>query len=72
MAVDSTPETATSRALTQTILQLSSQVSALYEANVAQYATLQAESTSILTPDRALNEAFQSGVVAIEQLKAHE
>ncbi len=72
MAVGSTPETATGRALTQTILQLNSQVSALYEANVAQYAKLQAESTSIVTPDRTLNEAFQWGVVAIEQLKARE
>jgi len=72
MAVGSTPETATSKALAQTILQLNSQVSALYEGNIEQYAKLQAESTSIVTPDQALDEAFKWGIVAIEQLKAHE
>ncbi len=72
MAVGSTPETATSKALSQAILQLNSQIPALYDANVAQYAKLQTESTSIATPDHALDEAFKWGIVAIEQLNARE
>ncbi len=72
MAVGSTPETATAKALTQAILDLNSRISALYNANVDEYARLQAESTSIATPDRALDEAFKWAIIAIEQLKTRE
>jgi len=72
MSVATTPQTATAAALRQSLDQLNANIPAAYQAHAAQYAKLQSESTSIVTPDKALNEAFQWGVVSIEQLKAQE
>ena len=72
MAVATTPQTATATALRQTLTQLNDTIPELYKAHAAQYAKLASETTSIETPDKALNEAFQWGVVSIEQLKAQE
>ena len=71
MAVATTPKTATSAALHQSLEALNANIPAAYKAHAAQYAKLQSETTSIETPDKALNEAFQWGVVSIEQLKAN-
>jgi glycogen debranching enzyme len=72
MAVATTPQSATATALRQTLTQLNDTIPELYKAHAAQYAKLASETTSIETPDKALNEAFQWGVVSIEQLKAQE
>jgi glycogen debranching enzyme len=70
MSVATTPQTATATALRQSLDQLNASIPENYKAHAAQYAKLESESTSIETPDKALNEAFQWGVVSIEQLKA--
>jgi glycogen debranching enzyme len=70
MAVATTPQTATAAALRQSLDQLDTSIPAAYQAHAAQYAKLESDSTSIETPDKSLNEAFQWGVVSIEQLKA--
>jgi len=72
MAVGTTPESATNKALGAALAKLNDSIPALYKSHAESYAKLQAETTSIETPDKALNEAFQWGVVSIEQLKAHE
>jgi glycogen debranching enzyme len=72
MAVATTPQSATAAALRQSLDQLNSRIPAAYQAHAARYAKLESESTSIETPDKSLNEAFQWGVVSIEQLKAQE
>jgi hypothetical protein len=72
MAVGTTPETAKAAALGETLTKLEAAIPQIYAARVAGFKKLLAESTSIETPDKALNEAFQWGVVSIEQLKAHE
>jgi glycogen debranching enzyme len=69
MAVATTPQAATAAALRQSLDQLNNSIPEAYKAHAAQYAKLESESTSIETPDKALNEAFQWGVVSIEQLK---
>jgi glycogen debranching enzyme len=70
MSVATTPQTTTAAALRQSLDQLNAGIPEAYKAHAAQYAKLESESTSIVTPDKALNEAFQWGVVSIEQLKA--
>jgi glycogen debranching enzyme len=72
MAVATTTQSATAAALRQSLNQLNISIPAAYQAHAAQYARLESESTSIQTPDKSLNEAFQWGVVSIEQLKAQE
>ena len=71
MAVGTTTETASTRALGTSLEQLNSHVVTGYQAHAAAWEKLLVESTSIDTPDKALNEAFGWGVAAIEQLKAH-
>jgi glycogen debranching enzyme len=70
MSVATNKEAATATALRQSLEQLNTSIPEAYKAHAAQYAKLQSDSTSIETPDKALNEAFQWGVVSIEQLKA--
>jgi len=72
MAVATTREAADNKALGQVLANLNAQIPALYAAHAASWEKLQTESTSIETPDKALNEAFRWGVVSIEQLKTHE
>jgi glycogen debranching enzyme len=72
MAAGTTPEAASNEALGAALAHLNDSIPALYKAHADSYAKLAAETTSIETPDQALNQAFQWGVVSIEQLKAHE
>ena len=70
MAVGATPATAKSSTLGATLAQLNASIAASYQAHAERYKKLLAGSTSIETPDHALNEAFQWAVVSIEQLRA--
>ena len=70
MAAGTTPATATSAALGSTLAQLNAGIGAAYQAHAERYRKLLASSTTIETPDKALNEAFQWAVVSIEQLRA--
>jgi len=60
---------ATNQALGATLEKMNQTVADLYKAKVESYKNLLANSVSIATPDKALNEAFQWAVVSIEQLK---
>ncbi len=71
MAAGMDKAAATNQALGSTLAQLNTSIAALYKAHADGYAKLLANSTSISTPDKALNEAFQWAVVSIEQLRAH-
>ena len=71
MAVGASPETAATPALGQALQKLNDTLAASYTAHAAAYQKLLSESTSIETPDKALNDAFRWGIVSIEQLKAH-
>ncbi|MDR3751980.1 MAG: hypothetical protein P4K94_10885 [Terracidiphilus sp.] len=70
MAVGTNPAAATNAALGATLTHLNSGIAASYQAHAESYKKLLANSTSIETPDHALNEAFQWAVVSIEQLRA--
>jgi glycogen debranching enzyme len=72
MAVATSHESANAVALHKALQDLEASLPEAYKAHAAQYAKLESDSTSIQTPDKALNEAFQWGVVSIEQLKARE
>lgn len=72
MAVGTTRESASNAALGKALTRLNDAIPALYKSHAESYAKLAKETTSIETPDKALNEAFQWGVMSIEQLKAHE
>jgi glycogen debranching enzyme len=69
MAVGTTPAAATSAALGATLAALNSGVAESYAAHAKAYTDLLAHSTTIETPDKALNEAFQWAEVSIEQLR---
>ncbi len=71
MAVGTNPSAATTAALGATLAKLNQNIPAAYHRHEARYKALLANSVSIETPDKALNEAFQWAVVSIEQLKAH-
>src|SRR5262249_33177180 len=62
-------EAATNQALGATLEKVNQTVADLYKAKDETYKKLLANSVSIETPDRALNEAFQWAVISIEQLK---
>jgi glycogen debranching enzyme len=70
MAIGSSASTATNAALGAAMAQLNANIPALYKAHAESYKNLLANSVSIETPDKALNEAFQWAVVSIEQSKA--
>jgi hypothetical protein len=70
MAVATTPAAATKAVLGTTLAQLNGSITGAYKAHAERYIRLIASSTSIATPDKALNEAFQWAVVSIEQLRA--
>jgi glycogen debranching enzyme len=72
MAVATSKEAATTAALRGAMERLNDGIPAAYKAHAEAYEKLEAETTSIETPDKALNEAFKWGVVSIEQLKARE
>ena len=69
MAAGISPATATNAALGATLAQLNNAIPALYQSHAESWKRLLAHSTSIETPDQALNEAFQWAVLSIEQLK---
>jgi glycogen debranching enzyme len=68
MAIGTSASTATSGALGATITQLNDSIPALYKSHAESYKQLLANSASIDTPDKTLNEAFQWAVISIEQL----
>jgi glycogen debranching enzyme len=70
MAVGTNPATAGTQALGATLEKLNQNISDLYQAHADSYKKLLANSVSIDTPDKSLNEAFRWAVVSIEQLKA--
>ncbi len=70
MAIGTNPAQADGRALGATLEKLNENLAALYQAHAESYKKLLANSVSINTPDKSLNEAFQWAVVSIEQLKA--
>jgi glycogen debranching enzyme len=70
MAAGMNKEAATSAALGVTLAKLNESIAALYRAHDESYKKLLADSVSIETPDKTLDEAFQWAVVSIEQLKA--
>ncbi len=70
MAVGTTPAAATAAALGEKLAELNAGIAATYAAHDASYKKLLANSVSIRTPDKALDEAFQWAVVSIEQLRA--
>ena len=72
MAVGTTRQTASNEALGKTLASLNESIASSYSAHAEHWQKLLAETTSIETPDKSLNEAFQWGVVSIEQLKALE
>jgi len=69
MAVGTTPAAATSAALGATLAELNAGIAASYAAHAKAYDDMLAHSTTIETPDKALNEAFQWAEVSIEQLR---
>jgi glycogen debranching enzyme len=69
MAVGMNKETASNAALGATLQRLNESIPDLYKAQADTYKDLLANSVSIETPDKTLNEAFRWAVVSIEQLK---
>ncbi len=69
MAVGSTEKDATDEALERSLDRLDVAIPTLYAHHTESYSKLLNSSTSIETPDKHLNAAFQWGVVSIEQLK---
>lgn len=70
MAVGTNTQSANTRALGETLEKLSQSIPALYAAHADAWKKFLANSVSIDTPDKALNEAFQWAEISIEQLKA--
>src|ERR1039458_5692328 len=70
MAVGTTPATASNSSLAAALAQLNAGVASAYQAHADSYKKLLANSVSIETPDKVLNEAFQWAVDSIEQLRA--
>jgi glycogen debranching enzyme len=71
MTVGTTTATATTPALRASLEQLNAGIAASYQAHAERSKKLLANATTIETPDRALNEAFQWAAVSIEQLGTH-
>ena len=69
MAAGITPSTATNAALAASLSRLNAAIPNLYAAHAASWKELLSTATTIDTPDKALNEAFQWAVISIEQLK---
>jgi len=70
MAVGTDAASAKAAALDATLAQLNNGVVASYKAHDESYQKLLANSTTIETPDKALDEAFQWATISIEQLRA--
>jgi len=70
MVVGMNKATATNQALGTKLEAINATIADLYKAKDESYRKLLANSVSIETPDKELNEAFDWAVVSIEQLKA--
>jgi glycogen debranching enzyme len=70
MAVGTGTASANTAALRASLVQLNNSIAATYRAHADRYKKLLANATTIETPDKTLNEAFQWAVVSIEQLRA--
>ena len=69
MTIGTDHTTANSGNLAAALEKLNAAIPALYQSHSETYKKLFANSVSIDTPDKSLNEAFQWAVVSIEQLK---
>src|SRR5579863_8268396 len=69
MAAGMTPAAATNEALGRTLAELNASITSIYQTHAASYTKLVADSVSIETPDKSLNEAFEWAVISIEQLR---
>lgn len=69
MAVGMNRAAAEPRALGQALARLNAAVPSLYAADADHYRKLLANATSIETPDKELDEAFQWAVISIDQLR---
>ena len=69
MSVGTDRTAANSANLAAMLEKLNAAIPALYQSQSENYKKILANSVSIVTPDKALNEAFQWAVVSIEQLK---
>jgi glycogen debranching enzyme len=69
MAVGLTPAHAEAPALAASLAELNAGIAAAYRRHAARYRQLMAGMTTIETPDKGLNDAFQWATVSIEQLK---
>ncbi len=69
MAAGMNKTAATNTALGATLAKLNASIAGAYETHADSYRRLLANTTSIKTPDPALDEAFQWAIVSIEQLK---
>jgi len=70
MAVGTSPAATSDQALGASLAGLNAGLADAYKAHAEAYTKLLAHSTSIATPDKALNEAFDWAVISIEQLRA--
>jgi glycogen debranching enzyme len=70
MAVGQTAEAATNAALVSKLAALNTALPAIYAAHAAKYAQMQAELTTISTPNPAFDDAFKWAEISIEQLRA--
>lgn len=70
MAVGTNKEEANTRTFGDTLEKLNQGIASEYAAHADSYKSLLANSVSIDTPDKALNQAFQWAEISIEQLKA--
>ncbi len=69
MAIATDRAAATTANLGTALEKLNAAIPALYQSHSETYKKILANSVSIETPDKALNEAFQWAVISIEQLK---
>ena len=71
MAAGMRKDAATNQALGAALAHLNESIAELYKGHDEAWKKLLANSVSIETPDKNLNEAFQWAMISIEQLKAH-
>ncbi len=71
MAVGTDKVSASNSALASSLAELNASIASRYKTHAEAYKKLLANSVSITTPDKALNEAFQWAVISIEQLRTH-
>ncbi len=70
MAVGTNAAAAATPALGATLARMNGEIAARYAAHAERYKKLLANSTTIETPNKALDEAFQWATISIEQLRA--